>query len=756
MKTYQIHIQGKVQGVGFRPFVYQLAHKLHLKGWVTNGNDGVKIKVSGKIQNLTYFIQKLQDNKPSISRITSLKKKETQFQEFDDFQIIPSQNKGKKELLLTADLDTCPECLEEFYNPQSRFFHYPFISCTNCGTRYSIIQELPYDREKTAMKSFEFCPDCETEYHDPTNRRFYAQTHSCSTCGIELNLYNAEKEFISKNFDAVNQAIELLKEGKILAIKGIGGFLIMADTQNLQTIQTLRQRKYRPSKPFALMYPNVEKVAEDVILNNKERNLLESREKPILLLKVKKSIKKHLQLEAITPKIEPKKLGIMLPYTALFDYILKKINRPLIATSGNISQSPIIFENENALENLTQIADFILTNNRQIIVPQDDSVIRFSSKFQQRIILRRSRSFAPNYNLFQFKINSSILALGALLKSSFTLSHEKNIYISQYLGNLIHFDTQVIFQKVLSHFINLFEAKPEVILTDKHPNYFSTQFGEELAQKWEIPHHKIQHHKAHFWAVLGENQLLEKDKILGIIWDGTGLGNDGQIWGGEFFSYENQTIKRLNHFAYFPHILGDKMATEPRISALSLVQNNSNIDKIAHPKFSEFEWKNYQKVLQNPNNLHTSSIGRLFDAVGSLLGLGDKQTFEGEVAMHLEALAQDFYDQNPNFEYFYSPTLDTKSLVQEISEAILQRENTSKIAFQFHLTLIKIIKKVAQEHQIQKLAFSGGVWQNALLVDLAIKELAPNFELYFHKELSPNDENISFGQMMAWLMRHKK
>lgn len=766
MQTFQIHIEGKVQGVGFRPFVYQLAKKMALKGWVNNGSEGVKIEVSGRKQVLESFVENLQLEKPKISYITKIFYQKIPFKNFQDFRIIHSEDKGKKRLLLTSDLDTCEECLEDFYNPKSRFFHYPFVACTNCGTRYSIIKKLPYDRENTVMQDFAFCEDCQVEYDNPNDRRFYTQNHSCEKCGIELYLYNTQNQILEQGFDSLAKSIELLRQGKILAVKGIGGFLLIADASNQNTIKVLRNRKHRPSKPFALMYPDLASIEKDVFISEKEKQALKSREKPIVILQVREKLGSKVCIEEIVPEIYPKKLGIMLPYTALFDYVLQEIQKPLIATSANLSNSPIIFEDEKALSELNQIADFILLNNRPILVPQDDSVLRFSPKSQQKIVIRRSRGFAPNSPLQREVIqynnakvskfsstlapNNSILCLGAELKSSFTLTHEGNIYVSQYLGNLQSFEGQENFKKTLLHFLDLFDAQPDMVVSDKHPAYFTTNLAEEFVKKWSIDKYQIQHHEAHFGSVLYENDLLNND-VLGVIWDGTGLGNDGQIWGGEFFAYQNKKIRRIEHFEYFPHFLADKMPKEPRISALAICRNIAQAQEILAQNFTKVEWNLYQTLLKNKVKLYNSSLGRIFDALASLLGLGDKQSFEGENAMKLEALAQEFYQSNFDFYESYEATLSTERLFVQILKDILNDKDKKEIAFKFHITLIIIIEKIAQKYHLRKIAFSGGVWQNALLVDLAIQYLRPKFEIYFHKQLSPNDENVSFGQLASIL-----
>ncbi|MCB0855077.1 MAG: carbamoyltransferase HypF, partial [Bacteroidetes bacterium] len=450
-------------------------------------------------------------------------------------------------------------------------------------------------------------------------------------------------------------------------------------------------------------------------------------------------------------------IGVMLPYAPLYELLLHTFQKPIVATSGNISNSPIVFQDNQALAELPEIADFLLTNNREIVIPQDDSVIKFSPFKKEKIVLRRSRGLAPTYiNSDLILPEACILATGAMLKSSFGFLHEGNTYLSQYLGDLAHFDTLENYRHTIEHFFRLFNAKPEVILCDKHPDYPSTRYAEEMAASFEIPVHHIQHHIAHFGAVLGENNQIEsKTPVLGVIWDGTGLGDDGQIWGGEFFIYENYSFHRAHHFTYFDSILGDKMAREPRISALAACRGIESATELLKGKFTPTEWKIYTKILSGGTRLQTSSVGRIFDAVAALLDLKDIQSYEGEAALLLEQLATEYCKKNglgflSSYSYSTMDILSTKGMLREIIEDIQQGESPAFIAAKLHFSLAEMIGVIARKKQIKKIAFSGGVFQNGLLVDLIWHLLGDEFELFFHRQLSPNDENIAFGQMVCY------
>lgn len=756
MNTWHIHIKGQVQGVGFRPFIFRLANLENLKGWVSNAIDGVHIEINANQKTTHLFLGKILSQAPSLAQITASSITAVEKKEFTHFSIIESTKEGIANLLLSPDFGMCSDCQKELSTTTNRRSKYPFITCTNCGPRYSIIQDLPYDRVATTMQYFEMCDTCLEEDHSPSDRRYFSQTTSCPNCTIQLYLFDNNRITISKNpFEIIEKISQLWSEGKIVAIKGIGGYLLTCNATNKNVIQKLRQLKHRPTKPFALMFPNLDLVKKEVEISKMESQELENVVAPIVILNLKNTADTNLQLEAIAPNLN--QIGVMLPYTPLFDLLLEKFKRPIVATSGNISNAPIIFDDKKALAELFTIADFTLTNNRQIVVPQDDSVIRFSFLKKQKIIIRRSRGLAPTYINPQLNFsNQTILSAGAMLKSTFTFLHQGNSFISQYLGDLENFDTTENYRHTIQHFFNLFRSDPEVIICDAHPDYPSTQFAEQLAAASNLPLLKVQHHIAHFAAILGEHNLIQSSEpILGVIWDGTGLGDDGNIWGGEFLIFKNHQFKRCGHLSYFDFILGNKMPKEPRISALVLSKNIPDALKILKEKFTEQEWNIYNKLITKDSILKSSSIGRLFDAVAALLNLCDKQSFEGEAAMLLENLALDFFKENGlDFlsSYFSKlsaqQTISTDEILSGIIEDIQQNKPINFIAAKFHFSLIQSIEAFAKLSNIQKIAFSGGVFQNGVLVDLLQHHLENKYELYFHQSLSPNDENISFGQLI--------
>ncbi|MCF6241874.1 MAG: carbamoyltransferase HypF, partial [Bacteroidales bacterium] len=639
MPSFHIHFQGQVQGVGFRPFVYKKAIEYNLKGWVNNTNTGVHIEVNGDYNIVKTFYQDILNQPPDLAIITESEMYEIEAVSFDSFQIVHSDNKEQPNLLLTPDYGICPDCLKELFNPENRRYLYPFITCTNCGPRYSIIKKLPYDRENTTMNKFAMCELCASEYLNPLDRRYYSQTNSCTDCPVEMSVLNTDKKYKQKEIIQLIQ--NALTEGKIIAVKGIGGYLLMADATNAETIKTLRNRKHRPFKPFALMYPGDSLLFADVIASETEKKLYQGIEAPIVLFRVKENLKSALQKDLIAPEL--KQIGVMNAYTPLYHLILKGIDFPIIATSANISESPIIYQDNEAAQELARIADLIIANNREIVVPQDDSVMRFSPVYQQKIIIRRSRSLSPTFIDPHKNIHSqqTLLAMGAGLKSSFAFFTQGNIYVSQYLGNLNGFKSQESYEKVIRHFLKLFETEPKIIVADKHPQYFSTEFGHILAKEFSAKFYFVQHHKAHFTSVLAENGLINSNnKVLGVIWDGVGLGNDGAIWGSEFFIYNKKKMERIAHFEYFTHLALDKFALEPRLPALSLCKDIDEANDLLKTKFNKLELNNYRKLIQN-NTLKTASAGRLFDAVASLLNIRDYNSFEGEAAMLMESSALD-------------------------------------------------------------------------------------------------------------------
>jgi hydrogenase maturation protein HypF len=746
MKWMHIHIEGQVQGVGFRPFVYKLAHWLDLRGWVRNNVDGVHIEAGGTAEQLELFLYLLKDDAPAEARITKISSKEIEERDFHQFKIKESNSSGTPNLLITPDLGLCEHCRKEINDPQNHRYHYPFTTCTHCGPRYSILKSLPYDRHTTSMEKFKMCVQCEHEYHNPNDRRYFSQTNSCPDCSIQITLVNHTGKKLTDSWDdALPILVRSLEHGKTIAIKGVGGYLLLTDAINSEAIKTLRERKHRPFKPFALMYPDIESLREDTELLEEEENAFLSVTSPIVLVKVKPNPRSNICTDLIAPGLDT--IGVMQPYTAMFDLLMKAWKKPLIATSGNMSGSPILYRDDEAFESLREVADMFLMNNRDIQLAQDDSVIRFSAINQKKIILRRSRGLAPTY--LNTSGPASVLAMGADLKSSFGLQANSRTYISQYLGDLESYQSQEYYRHAQDHLIRLVKTKPERVVVDMHPQYYSTELGHELAKKLDVPVVSLQHHEAHAWSVLAENDLIDIDEsVLCVVWDGTGYGHDHNVWGGEFFTYEKYELKRVSHIDYFPMWMSDTMAKEPRLSALFLCGDLAHAEKILKPKFSDQEWNYYSKMIATEPPRYTSSVGRLFDAVASLLGVCDRNTFEGQAALYLETLAATTTTASRYPVQWKGSTLDVKKLTEHILQDISHKRSSACIAYKFHTYLADVVFDIAFKLGMKKIAFSGGVFQNALLVDLIINRFnGQDQQLLFHHELSPNDENISFGQL---------
>ena len=744
-KTYKIKVSGQVQGVGFRPFVYCLSSEFSLNGTVSNNEEGVIIYITGLEDSVQKFYKKLLQFPPSVSQIKNSTIIQVEFKDFTGFKIIPSTTKGNLNLPLTPDFAICEDCKNDLENTKNRRYHYAFTTCVNCGPRYAITENFPFERSNTSIDGFPMCDDCKNEYTNPINRRFHSQTNTCSTCGIELNLITSEGKIIETSKENIFKKVaNLLLKGNIVAIKNTSGYLLCCNAEDEKVIKELRVKKNRPNKPFAVLYPSMELLKKDINLTEEETKSLTSTERPITIIS-SINYKGNIVLGAVAPNLN--QLGVMLPYTGILQLLANQLNFPIIATSGNIHGSPIISDNDNAVEKLKNVANYFLQHNLQIMHPQDDSVVKFSTKFQQKVLFRRSRGYAPNYLNININSDAKIIAMGADLKSSIAFYPNNYLYVSQYLGNLENYDVYNRFTSEINSFINIFEQRPEVILIDKHPLYHSAQYGKELAVKTKSKLIEIQHHKAHFAAVLGEYNLFNK-KVLGVVFDGTGFGDDEQIWGGEFFNYEANTIERINHLEYFDWLLGDKMSKEPRLSLFSLASKEMN--EILEQKFTSNEVKTYQYLKEN-NKLKTSSAGRLFDAVASLLNITAYNTYEGEAAILLENVVE-YYNLTACKSYLSSSEVfSAKEIILNIYKDILTGSSSKSIIANFLFTLANFIVKYAKKHHYKHIAFSGGVFQNTTLVDMLI-ELAPKeIKLYFHSDLSPNDENISFGQLMYYL-----
>lgn len=753
--TYHIHLSGIVQGIGFRPYAVQLAKEFGLNGCISNSADGVHIECNATEEIAEKFYTHLVNHPPTLANIIQHSINKIQQKEFYKFQIADSINNATPNVLLTPDYAMCQHCKAELQDATNKRFQYPFITCTQCGPRYSIATQLPYDRENTTMQKFAMCKSCQIEYNDVSDRRFYSQTNSCPDCGIQLQLFSALGKKESLNNTEILDAIQqYLSEGKILAVKGIGGYVLLCDATNAYSIQFLRQRKNRPTKPLAILFKDIEELTSFAFINDIEQKSLSSIVAPIVLLKSKPNT--PLALNEIAPALNC--IGAMLPNSPLLHLIANTFNKPLICTSANISNSPIIFNDEDALQHLNNIADYIVTHNREIVIPQDDSVLQFTPLFKRQIIIRRSRGLAPTYLSYIQKYRYTMLATGALMKSSFTLQTNDKTYVSQYLGSTYTIEAQQSYLNTLAHLQNLLQTQPQLIVADKHPDYFSSQLANELSEINTIPLVQVQHHKAHFAAVLAENNLLQNNEaVLGVIWDGAGLGDDAQIWGSEFIKYENNAMIRCYYFDYFPLFLNDKMAKEPRLSALSICNDVLGSDALLKHKFTDTEWALYKKILQSNSVINCCSMGRIFDAVAALLNLSNKQNYEGEAAMYLQTVAES-YTVNNGYEmqesYFMNGAhlyrIPTTTLFNGIVRDILKKKDTAFIAAKFHFSLVHIIEIVANNIGIKNIAFSGGVFQNSLLTDMLQQQLNEKFKLFFHQQLSPNDENISFGQMVFY------
>jgi len=760
MKTTEIHISGRVQGVGFRPFIFNLAEEFGLKGYVSNDELGVIIVCQG--ENSEQFFKEIHHRKPKSSEIIFSEIKKIQTAEiFDRFFIKPTEKNIVVDIPLTPDFATCESCETELFDEKNPRYFYPFTTCTQCGPRYSITKKFPFERENTAIEVFKMCPNCLAEYKNPDDVRFHSQTNSCPNCGIQIWLKdNQGNEFKGSNKEIFEKLAEELSQGKIVALKNTAGYLLMCDATNSEAVSELRKRKRRPTKPFAVLFSGISTMKEYLEISELQIQHFKSSESPIIVTKIKD--KKDLAIDEISPNMNS--VGAMFPYSGTLKLVSKTFGKPLIATSGNFHGSPICSTTEEAEQILGKIADYFLHNTLEIQHPQDDSVIKFSPKHHQKIVFRRSRGFAPNYFFAEElselnKEKNKILSLGGDLKNTFAIVPNNHVYISEYIGDLANFETYERFENTVKSYQKIFNFQPEIILKDLHLKYENqniiSKFSKKSAQSAQSARvEEIQHHKAHFASILGEKKLWKKYKVLGIIWDGIGFGTSTEIWGGEFFLFENQKMERVAQLENFAWILGDKMSKTPKISALSISGNNEDL-KFA---FDENEWKIYTNLIEK-SEIKTSSMGRFFDAVAFVLGYEKPLFFEGESAMWLEKISQekfptDFTDFHRLKDYLKNDEFEnipTKNLFLKVLEEKKSGKSAGEIGLNFHYTLIKAIEKIAEGFAVKEIAFSGGVWQNALLVDLAIEFLEDKFELHFHEKLSPNDENISFGQLNYYL-----
>lgn len=756
----KISVCGVVQGVGFRPFVYNLAQTLCLSGYVLNSSSGVIIEIEGEDESLQAFLQSLRSNAPPLAVIEEVTVVEEQPHGDSGFAILESRDTFGDFVLISPDVATCEDCWREFNDPQNRRFSYPFTNCTNCGPRYTIVNDIPYDRPRTTMSSFGMCELCQSEYDDPRDRRFHAQPNACAVCGPALALLDTngsgQPEFDSaRQVEILRQARDLLRAGKILAVKGLGGFFLACDAGNDDSVRTLRRRKRRSDKPFALMARDLKAVQEFCEVSESDGVALRSLRRPIVILPRRAG---NLMSAEVAPG--NKTLGVMLPYTPLHHLLfgessLHSCEFPaLVMTSGNISEEPIVVSNEEALERLRPIADGFLLHNRGIHMRVDDSVVRTFHGCEQ--VLRRSRGYAPQPVDLGFSVNE-ILACGAELKNTFCLTKGRYAILSQHIGDFENFETLQFFRETLENLKKLFRVEPKAVAYDLHPRYMSSRFAQSLPIERKFA---IQHHHAHIASCMAENHL--RQRVIGVAFDGTGYGTDGQIWGGEFLAADFAGFKRLAHLRYIPLPGGDAAVREPWRAALSYLKETFG----ASPWPPEAAFLNCvpekrvalvdAMLNRGINTVQTSSCGRLFDAVASLIDVRHEVTFEGQAAIELEAIA----DNSVTEEYPFcvkesdcdgSSQVDLRPMILAVMQDIKRSKPGSYISACFHNTMARVVvdvcRGIRERENLNGVCLSGGTFQNHYLLDRAVTGLrATGFEVYLHATVPANDGGISLGQ----------
>lgn len=790
MKKYRIVITGIVQGVGFRPFIYNLCKQLGLKGWVGNTDSDVIIEIEALHNQIISFLERVREAAPILSKIESIHYEELALEGFNDFNIKNSQTSSKGHIYISPDVCTCEDCLEELRNQQDRRYTYPFINCTNCGPRFTIIKDIPYDRDNTTMSSFEMCSNCRTEYTTPSDRRYHAQPVSCHDCGPRLGVLDENGNHISSSQmtskECMEYIVNVIKEGRIAAIKGIGGYHLACDALNEAAVDRLRNRKHRDDKPFALMMRNVDVVAKYCKMNDKEIQLLKAPSSPIVLLE------KHMEivLPAAIAHLN-RYLGVMLPYTPIQHILFEQDRFPeiMVMTSGNLSSEPIFYKDNDAIAGLIGIADAFLINNREIYIRTDDSVTRvFDNK---EYIIRRSRGYVPKP--IKIDVNKllgidenyeipSVLACGGELKNVFCLNKKNMFYLSHHIGDLENESTNNAFRNGVEHFEKLFDIIPKYIAYDLHPNYFSSQYALNHAEKNKIG---IQHHKAHIAACMAENELA--GEVIGVSFDGTGFGNDANIWGGEFFKGGYYGFERVGQLEYVMMPGGDSAVKHPWRMAVSYIFSANMTNLLQYSEVDErnengISFNNISqddidftiKMLErNLNCPKTSSMGRFFDAVSALLDIKTDISYEGQAAIELEYYSVERglkpYDielcsqetlSSANGDFFDADAkgfiVKTACIIKQIVEDIQEGKSKEYISSRFHYTIAEIILQgcntIREESRLNSVVLSGGVFQNLTLLRMSVDRLKENgFKVYTHSEVPANDGGIALGQAMMAL-----
>jgi hydrogenase maturation protein HypF len=773
-----ISIKGVVQGVGFRPFVYNLARELKVNGFITNTADGVLIEAEGG--NLGVFLTRLRRESPPLSKIVSVDVAPGQCAGHEGFSIRESAA-GSGFTLISPDVSVCKECMDELFDPKDRRYLYPFINCTNCGPRYSITRCVPYDRPNTTMQVFSMCDNCSSEYQDPGDRRFHAQPNACSLCGPRVELKVVAEGVSTDEIDAVAGAIELLKKGYIVAVRGLGGFHIACDASNGRAVSGLRERKRRNNKPFALMAPDVEAVRRYCIVSEDEEELLLSRNSPIVLLEKRDDV-------ALPPAVAPgnKRIGFMLPYTPLHHLLFR---RPmsggrrqvphfdaLVMTSGNISEEPIVTDNEEAAAKLSDIADAFLFHNREIFMRVDDSVVRmndgnfgagtraggWSLRPERRFFIRRSRGFVPE-PVPLYEDGPEVLGCGADLKNTFTLTKGRYAIPSQHIGDMENFETLAFFEETLRNLKSVYRASPVAVAYDPHPAYMSSRWARDRRDMEKVP---IQHHYAHIASVMAENGIREK--VIGVAFDGTGYGDDGTLWGGEFLVADLQGFGRVAHFRSVPLPGGERAVKEPWRTALSYLQTAAGREIWEYLGPTGFVEKYGREKIESVLRVASarefsplsSGAGRLFDAVSAMLGVCDANTFEGEAAIVLESLVREDVEEDYAVDISFKEVMEIDfslallSILQDLEKGADKRVIASKFHNTVAVAVVRTVSKLSLMHNLKKAVLSGGVFQNAYLLNRVETLLRADGMQVFVNEIVPcNDAGISLGQ--AYVLRER-
>ncbi len=746
----KLEVNGIVQGVGFRPFVYQLADQYHLKGEVANTSSGVTISIEGTRAHISQFIKDLSEKSPPLSQIIEIIEKNQPLNRHTAFKIVKSRGQTAMSTLISPDVSICDDCLKEVLDPNDRRYQYPFINCTNCGPRYTIIDDIPYDRPKTSMKHFKMCPECQAEYDDPLNRRFHAQPNACAVCGPHVTLYGRDRERIDTE-DPIHHSADLLKKGKILAIKGLGGYHLAADALNPNAVIRLRQRKRREEKPFAVMSFDMETIKKYSNVTTDEEALLTSHQRPIVLLRKKNSNNDDGPVREVSPRNQY--FGVMLPYTPLHYLLLNHGFTALVMTSGNLSEEPISIDNDDAFDRLSEIADYFLVHNRDIYLRSDDSIVRRTAGEVR--FMRRSRGYVPVPVFLKNKI-PPILSCGAELKNTVCLTKDKQAFISQHIGDLENPSTLDFFEMTILHMKRILAVDPEIIACDLHPDYLSTRY----AMCQDIQKIQVQHHHAHIVSCMAENKI--DGPVIGLSFDGTGYGEDKSFWGGEVLIADLKNYTRAAHMSYVPMPGGEAAIREPWRMAVSYLVDafGNEIPDTGVLGLKDIESRKIdiikEMILKKINSPDTSSLGRLFDGVAALCGIRNKVAYEGQAAMELEMSAGEITNEGYDYEWSSGEVLKIKPgpIIKGVVKDIKGNIHPSIISSRFHTTLIRLFTEMCsvihKEKDLDRVVMSGGVFQNSLLLTGMVKALEEKqFKVYTHKLVPFNDGGISLGQAVV-------